>query len=207
MASAVGTSSEFDVEAAQAASQIATLVEGQQQVVRVLGTPALLRFRLVPDEDDRRRRAHLGAIRSPEVLDLLLGLPAGLPVPIRSLTTLERLALRLAPPGVVAVNAGRVTRQAMYPLSVDLAVIAARGWRTGLEIAGRFAPFCSRVMLLRQRPNDTGSLRMQADFYGIGVAVADGTDVAVLVAPRPFRRQRFTAAGWQFLEEIYQQIR
>lgn len=48
---------------------------------------------------------------------------------------------------------------------------------------------------------------MQADFYGIGVAVADGADVAVLVAPRPFRRQRFTAAGWQFLEEVYQQVR
>jgi hypothetical protein len=207
MASAVGASTELGVEAAQAASRIASLVEGEQQVVWILGTRAMLRFRLVPDEDNRRRLAHLEAIRSPEVLELLLGLPAGFPVPIGSLTALERSALRLAPPGAVTVNAGWVTRQAIYPLVVDLAVIAARGWRTGLEIAGRFAPFCSRVMLLRQRPHDTASLRMQADFYGIGVAVADGADVTVLVAPRPFRRQRFTAAGWQFLEEVYQQVR
>jgi hypothetical protein len=44
MASAVGTSTELDVEAAQAASRIASLVEGQQQVVRILGTRAMLRF-------------------------------------------------------------------------------------------------------------------------------------------------------------------
>jgi hypothetical protein len=207
MASAVGTSTDLDVEAACAASRVITPVEGHQAVVRILGTRAILRFRLVPDEDDRRRRVHLGAIRSPEVLELLLGLPAGFPVPVPSLTPAERSALRLAPPGVVALNAGWVTRQAVYPLAVDLAVIAPRGWRAGLEVAGRFAPFCSRLMLLRQRPHDTRSLRIQADFYGIGVAVVTGTDVEVLVEPRPFRRQRFTAAGWQFLEEVYQQIR
>jgi len=206
MASAVGAS-EAEVEVADAASRIVTSVEGQQAVVPVLGTRAVLRFRLDLVEDDRRRRAHSGAIRSPEVLDLLLGLPVGVPVPIGSLTPSERSALRVAPPGVVTVDAACVTRQAVYPLAVDLAVVASRGWRTGLEVVGRFAPFCARVMLLRQWPDDAENLRMQADFYGIGVVIAHGTDVEILVAPHLFQRRRFTAAGWQFIEEVYQHVR
>jgi hypothetical protein len=207
MAGAVGASAELDAEATLAASRIATSVAGHQAMVPVLGTRALLRYRLDRHEDDRRRRAHLGAIRHLEVLELLLGLPAGVSVPVASLTPLERSALRVAPPGAVAVTAGSATRQAVYPLAVDLAVVATRGWRTGLEVVGRFAPFCSRVMLLRQWPNDTENLRTQADFYGIGVVVANSADVEVLVAPRPFQRRRFTAAGWQFLEEVYQHVR
>jgi hypothetical protein len=62
-------------------------------------------------------------------------------------------------------------------------------------------------MLLRQWPSDAEDLRMQADFYGIGVVVTNSADVEVLVAPRPFQRRRFTAAGWQFLEEVYQHVR
>ena len=207
MAGAVGASPELDAEATLAASRIVTSVAGEQAMVPVLGTRALLHYRLDRHEDDRRRRAHLGAIRHPEILELLLGLPFGVSVPVASLTPLERSALRLAPPGAVAVRAMRVTRQAVYPLAVDLAVVTTRGWRTGLEVVGRFAPFCSRVMLLRQWPNDTEDLRMQADFYGVGVVVANSADVEVLVAPRPFQRRRFTAAGWRFLEEVYQHLR
>jgi hypothetical protein len=207
MAGAVGASPELEVEATLAASRIVTSVAGEQAVVPILGTRALLRYRLDHHEDGRRRRANLGAIRHPEVLELLLGLPVGVSVSVASLTPLERSALRVAPPGAVAVSAASVTRQAVYPLAVDLAVITTRGWRTGLEVVGRFAPFCSRVMLLRQWPNDAEDLRMQADFYGIGVVVTNSADVEVLVAPRPFQRRRFTAAGWRFLEEVYQHLR
>jgi hypothetical protein len=194
---------------AAAAARVIASLEGQHAAVAVLGTPALLRYRLDRQEDDRRRRAGLRAIRSPEVVELLLGLPVGAAVPVASLTPSERSALRSVPRGVVAVAAGSVTRQAVQPLAVDLAVVAAaRGWRGGLQAAGRFAPFCSRVLLLRQPPTDVADLRLQADFYGIGVAVATSADqVEVMVAPRPFRRLRFTAAGWLFLEEVYQHLR
>jgi hypothetical protein len=206
MASAVGASSELLAEAAQVASRVTTACPGHQAVVNVLGTRGLLRYRFDPYEDERRRQAHVGAIPNPQVLDLLLGLPIGISVPITSLTPLERSALRLAPSGAVAVDAGAVTRLAVHPLVVDLAVISARRWQSGLEIAGRFAPFCSRVLMLHSRPMDTEGLRSQADFYGIGVVVAHGTEVEVLVTPRPFIRRRFTAAGWQFVEEVYQQL-
>jgi hypothetical protein len=207
MASALDASIELDGEASRAAATIATSVEGEQAIVPILGARALLSYRLDPCEDERRKRAHLGAIRHPEVLDLLLALPIGFSVPVTSLTPLERLSLRLAPAGAVAIEVGSVTRQAVYPLAVDLAVIAIQSWRTGLEIVGRFAPFCARMMLLRQWPKDVENLRMQAHFYGIGVVVANGADVEVVIAPRPFRRRRFTASGWQFLEQVYHHVR
>lgn len=207
MASTAEASTQLDVEAVHAASRVVTAREGTQAVVPILGVQALLRYRFDVQEDDRRRQWRLGAIRDPEVLELLLGLPVGISVPVSSLTASERSALRLAPPGAVEVEAGLVTRRAVYPLAVDLALVAAQGWRTGLEVAGRFAPFCSRVMLLRRWPNDAENLRMQADFYGIGVVVANGVNVEVMVAPRPFQPWRFTAARWQFLEEVYQHVR
>ena len=48
---------------------------------------------------------------------------------------------------------------------------------------------------------------MEAGFYGIGVIVAssDGGP-EVLVEPARFHRNRFTVAGWRFLEEMYRQV-
>jgi hypothetical protein len=206
MASAVGAPSELLIEATQVASRVTTPVQGRPAVVQALGTQALLWYRIDPREHQRRRRMHLGPILNPEVLNLLLGLPVGMSVPITSLAPLERSALRLAPSGAIAVDAGALTRHAVHPLSVDLAIISAERWRSGLEIAGRFAPFCSRVLMLRSRPGDADDLRAQADLYGIGAVVAHGTELDVLVSPQPFRRRRFTAAGWLFVEEVYQQV-
>jgi hypothetical protein len=199
---------EFPAAASLAASTLLPAAAGQRAVVTILGTQALLCYRLDRPEDTRRRRARLGAIRDLKILDLLLGLPLGAAVPVTSLTPPERSALRSTPSGVLAVAAGAVTRHAVTPLTVDLAVVTAHGWRSGLPIAGRFAPFCVRVLLLPRCPSDPEHLSLQAGFYGIGVVVADHAEnLQVLVTPRPFRRQRFTAAGWLFTEEVYQQVR
>ncbi|GAB3817338.1 hypothetical protein GCM10027605_67880 [Micromonospora zhanjiangensis] len=177
-----------------------------RKFVPILRTHALLVYRLDQQEVDRRAAHQLGAISSPDVLDLLLDLPLRMPVPINSLTRWERSALRCAPRGTVSTIDGAVTREAMPPVSVDLAFVPARTWRGGLEIAGRFAPFCARVMVLHRRPRELDEVRLQARFYGIGVVVVDQAGTEVLVEPAPFRRQRFTAAGWQFLERAYQQV-
>jgi hypothetical protein len=102
---------------------------------------------------------------------------------------------------------GQVTRQAVAPVAVELALVAARSWRTGLVVAGRFTPFCSRAMVLRRRPGNLAELRLQAGFYGVGVIVVDDSETEVLVEPALFRRLRFTAAGWRFLEEVYRKVR
>ncbi len=180
--------------------------EARAKFVSVMGTSALVRYRFEDQEVARRKASYLKAISSPDVLNLLLDLPLGLPVPVKSLTRWERLALRAAPTGAVSIANGEVTRQAVAPITVDLAIVPARSWRAGLHAAGRFAPFCARVIVLGSPPRDFDALRAQADFYGIGVAVADHAEPQLIVMPEAFRRNRFTAAGWQFLEGVYQQV-
>jgi hypothetical protein len=105
----------------------------------------------------------------------------------------------------VQVVDGHAVRQAVAPVSVDLALVAARSWRSGLDMAGRFAPFCTRAIVLGFRPPDDQEMRLEADFYGVGVTVAQDERVEVLVTPTPFRPLRPTAAGWRFLERVYEQ--
>jgi hypothetical protein len=173
----------------------------------IMGTEALLCYRLDDSEHARRRQAGTGVILSADVLELLLGLPIGMPIPVVSLTRRERAALRLTPRGSITVCDGQVTRQAVVPMAVELAVVAARTWRDGLEVAGRFTPFCARAMVLHRRPADLADVQLQADFYGVGVIVVDGQSTEVLVEPAPFQRHRFTAAGWRFLEVAYRKVR
>jgi len=169
----------------------------------VLGTEALICYSLNGAEHARRVGVGAGALSSPDVLEMLLGLPVAMPVPVRSLTERERVALRAVPHGSVCVQDGQVTRHAAAPLTVDLALVGARTWRKGLEVAGRFAPFCARAMVLPGRPTDLEEMRIQADFYGVGVIVVSDQATQVLVEPTPFHRVRHTAAGWQFVEMVY----
>ncbi|GAB2840869.1 hypothetical protein GCM10027176_50880 [Actinoallomurus bryophytorum] len=180
--------------------------DAQSRVV-LQGVPAVFSYRLEA-EAGRRRRAGLGAITSPDILQFLLGLPVGVPVPLAALTRPERSVLRSAADGALLVEDQCVIRLAEPPVAVGLAMVPVRAWRRGLEHAGRFAPFCSRAMVLRRPPRDLEVLRMEADFYGIGVVIAgEGAEPPELVVPpAPFHRNRFTAAGWLFLEETYRQV-
>jgi hypothetical protein len=172
-----------------------------------MGTEALICYQLNDREHARRRHAGMRAISSADVLELLLGLPIAIPIPVASLTRRERAALKPALRGAVSLSNGQVTRHAVASVKVELALVAARTWRDGLEVAGRFTPFCTRAMVLRRRPTDLADLQLQAGFYGVGVIVMDDQSPEVLVEPAPFQRLRFTAAGWRFLEEVYQTVR
>lgn len=204
MRSAAEVCPETVSEAASAFSGVGADVRSR---VVLQGVSAVLSHRLEA-EAQRRRRAGLGAITSPDVLQFLLGLPVDTPVPLAALSRPERSVLRSVPRGALLVEDRCVIRLAEPPLAVGMAMVPARTWRRGLERAGRFAPFCSRAMVLRKPPRDLEVLRMEADFYGIGVVIAaDGAEPPELVVPpAPFRRNRFTAAGWLFLEETYRQV-
>lgn len=166
---------------------------------RIMGVAAALTYTLDAAEDVRRREAGGREILSPDVLELLLGLPEGMPVPVGALTARERFGLQEAPPWVVQVVAGHALRLAVVPLVVDLAVVQAKTWRTGLETAGRFTPFCARTMVLPEVPVDVDEMATEASFWGVGVVVQGDQ----LVAPVPFRRLRWTAAGRSFVERVY----
>jgi len=192
--------------AARAASPAVQGDEARRLLMPIPGSEALICYRLDDGEHARRQRAGAGAILSVDVLELLLGLPIGMPVPVASLTGRERAALKPAPHGAVSLRAGEVTRYAAAPVTVELALVAARTWRNGLVTAGQFTPFCARAMVLRRRPADMAEMALQAGFYGVGVVVADEHSAEVLVEPAPFERLRSTAAAWRFLEEVYRRV-
>jgi hypothetical protein len=189
--------------AARAASRGKPTGGLRRTAMSIFRTEALISYQLDEAEETRRRAAGESKVPSADVLELLLGLPTGMPVPVSSLTGRERDALGSAPVGFVVVEHGHVTRYAIPPVSVDLALVGAPTWRRGLEVAGRFTPFCARAMVLADYPTNLEQLRIQADFYGVGVIVSTDEVTEVLVEPAPFRRVRFTAAGWQFLERVY----
>ncbi|THJ74407.1 hypothetical protein [Candidatus Frankia alpina] len=163
----------------------------------------------VPDSQEtaRRERIGLGAVTSVPVLAALLGLPHGLPVPVAALSDRERRALAAAPAGCVDRGPDGIVRQARPPLAPALAVVAAtRGWRAGLERAGRFAPFCARAIVLDREPRDLLAACVEADFYGVGLVLARPASLEVLVAPEPHQVRRISARSWWFAEQVHQAI-
>ncbi len=168
----------------------------------ILGTRAFLLYRV--DETEYRRRQAVGAERMDSIpaLECLLHLPVGIPVPLGSL--LDRASIRDLPRGSVEWDTDLVTRRAVRPLAVDLAVVRAAGGGAGLERAGRFAPFCRRAVLLDEVPRARlDEILAEAAFYGIGVLVNEPEGIKIALEPETYRPQRHTAAAWHFVEELY----
>lgn len=203
----VTASVEAFTAAACAASPGAWRIGVERAVMPIMGAEALICYRLDADEHARRQRAGGSAISSADVLELLLGLPAAVPIPVTSLTCRERAALDRAPHAAVSVRCGEVTRLAVAPVAVELALVAAGNWRAGLEVAGRFAPFCARAIVLSRRPANLADVQMESGFYGVGAIVVEDQSAEILVEPAPFHRRRVTAAGWRFAEEVYRLAR
>jgi hypothetical protein len=161
-----------------------------------------------PDEAEiaRRRAQQFGSFTDIGLLDVLMGLPVGLPVTRGELTDAERALVEGAPRGAVERRGGQVVRRAVTPVSVLFAMVAASDWRAGLKRAGRFAPFCARAMLLPALPADWDDARIRASYFGIGICVFVDAGLRMLVAPRPYVQQRHTPAQWWFAEEAYRQV-
>jgi hypothetical protein len=207
MTGTVEISPEVVSDAALALSDGASFAGRRNAAVWIQGTRAVLSFHLNRQECERRAEAGLGAITSPDILSVLLGLPVEQFVSYQALTSAERVALRTVPRGATSMYENGVIRRMIPPLEVALALVPVVSWRIGLERAARFAPFCARAMVLRTLPRDPSELLMEADFYGIGVIVAAcDAEPDVLIEPALFRQKRSTVAGWRFLEEVYRQV-
>ncbi|MEU1147991.1 hypothetical protein ACFYO9_26665 [Streptomyces sp. NPDC005863] len=179
----------------------------QAQVVSICGVEALCFYRLDAAEHARRERSSAAPLAHMADLESLLALPVGIAVPMDTLGPEERRAVRALPAGAAERSRKTVARQAMRPVHVDLAVVRAASLRQGLERAGRFAPFCRRAVLLDRRPARLDEALVEADFYGIGVFVASGRDVELVLEPEEYRPPRHTAAAWWFVEDLYQRLR
>ncbi|MFI0779331.1 hypothetical protein [Streptomyces sp. NPDC021212] len=179
----------------------------QARAASLQGVEALFFYRTDAAERLRRQDAAAARLDQMEVLETLLALPVGIPVPLASLDADQRRAVRALPSGAADRDRETVTRRAVRPVRVDLAVVSAAGWRQGLRDAGRFAPFCRRAMVFTRRPARLEELLAEADFYGIGVFLAAEHGVEMLLHPGEYRPLRHTAAAWCFTEELYQLLR
>ncbi|ONM46284.1 hypothetical protein B0T44_18790 [Nocardia donostiensis] len=175
-------------------------------VVRMLDATVGVAFLPDPAEIARRRTIGLGALPQMDLLDTLMGLPAGLPVSVHDLTERERRLFRRVPAGVIDVADGLYTRRAVPPVTAQFVVVATRTWKDGLRSAGKFAPFCSRAVLLRSIPEDLDDARMQASFFGVGMCVFASGELKMLTDPQPYVRQRQSCGQWWFAEELYEKV-
>lgn len=183
-----------------------TLERSSSAVVRMFNTTAGVAYLSNTAEIARRQVSGLAALTQLDLLDVLMGLPIGLPVAVEDLTGRERRLLRRAPAGVVDIVDGQCVRQVTPPLSPQFAVVASRTWKDGLRSAGQFAPFCSRAMLLRSVPEDLDDARVQASFFGIGICVFASSGLQMLVDPQPYVRHRHSCGQWWFAEELHGQV-
>ncbi|GLZ79469.1 hypothetical protein Afil01_42760 [Actinorhabdospora filicis] len=173
--------------------------------IEILGTSATVWHHVDAAEDRRREAVGLGAIVEASQLDTLLSLPVGMPVPLAALTASERRRVARLPAGATVRTQADVVRAAVTPVRVDLVLVHARSWRTGLERVGRFAPFTARVMCLPANFADRDLARTHARRFGVGLAFGSAIDLDV--PPAPFRPGRITSARWRFKERVYARLR
>lgn len=168
----------------------------------LLGVNAYLLVSLDEHEHQRRRTAGLTTICDGDALRLLSRLPHGEAVRVADLTETERRSLRRLPRSAAEVAGGRVTRLALPPVTLRLAIVMDDAVDRGLDRASRFAPFAPRLLVLTGPTVDLAFAEVEARFYGIGLAAAGADGMVMLADPEPPRR----AAGpvtWRVREEAY----
>ena len=175
------------------------------QVARavVLDTSAWIAFRCDRSEAGRRAACGLGPVLAWDLLDTLMDLPIGLPVPAAALTRAARRRVCRAPAGIARLSGGQIIRDLAPVVTPLLAIITARDWAGALARASRFAPYCRRMVVGPMLPADGDVLRTAARL-GIGVAVRGGPEAAeVLLEPEPVEDWQPTTAWFRFCEVIY----
>lgn len=178
---------------------------GTETVLAQAGYPrteATIVYRPNRAEFERRRAAGLGGITDLGRLNMLMGLPAGLPVtPDRA----DLRALRRLPKGCVDATSDGFVRQLVKPLDVKVAIVTRTRYAPGLAHTSRFGAYCARVLALTGKPRGLMEKAIEADFWGIGLVVNASADPELVVTPTLWEPFRHTPAAWAFAENIYQQ--
>lgn len=170
---------------------------------RAAGTCADALVLLDEDEDERRQAAGLGAVTALVLLDRVMNLPLRTPVRNRDIDPVVLARLDQAPPGVVVVEPGWVTRVLQQPLTVVAASVQGVGWRRAARAAAAFEPFAQRIAVLSRIQAASSPALWEAQISGTGVWTEGDDGLREVMAPRPFVRQFSKAAGWRFAERAY----
>ena len=154
-------------------------------------------------EHYRRRRLGLGALADLALLNVLMDLPLGLPVPSTDLPASAREVLASAPPGVIVDDGEWVTRLAEPAVVVHAAVVAGVGWRRLIRTGSVFTGVCQSVVVLERRPPQLRTRLWEAELLGVGVWLRDGAGLCEVLPPQVFHLRYVKPARWRFLENAY----
>ncbi|WP_200214330.1 hypothetical protein [Micromonospora coerulea] len=171
--------------------------------VNVFDSRAWIAYRRDEDQGRLRHRHGIEPILGLDVLDTLMDLPLGLPVPVDALSAADRGRLRRLPAGAVLWSAATVTRRVAPPVTPTLAMVRSADWMGGLRAASRFAVYCPRMVIVAALPPDSAAALSQASFYGIGVAVHRDGRPEVVLAPESVADRQPTPAWWWFTEVVH----
>lgn len=119
--------------------------------VRMFSTTAWMAYRR--DEAEWQRRGTAPPIVALDVLNALMDLPAGVAVPVSSLSDRHRRHFAKLPVGALGWTTHSVTRRVVTPVVPVLAMIRAGVWLDGLRAASRFSAYCPRMVIVPQLPD------------------------------------------------------
>lgn len=154
-------------------------------------------------EHSRRQRCGLGAVTDLTLLDSLLNLPLGVPVPLDALTPRERERLSRAPEGVATHSADGVRRLVTTPAEVQAVLVHGRGWDTVLRHASTFRRAAQSIAVFPAAPRQLGQRLWEAQVEGVGVWVQDGDTLIEILPPAISDPCRVKPAWWRFHEAAY----
>ena len=161
------------------------------------------------DEGEHARRAELGlaaGVEDLDLLDALMCLPLNHAVSVDDLEVVELAHLRACPPGCVQWidDGSRVLRRLAPATTIELVVVHAQRWRSGLRRAAAFEPFAVRVVVIDRPRHSLVDVAWEADVTGVGLWVrTQGGEIIEVVTPTPFVRRYVKPAAWRFSERAY----
>lgn len=176
--------------------------------VTLWGVQAVLVYRLDEVEHTRRGRVRAEPLNDLWLLDALLKLPVGEPVPLGSLEGRDRRRLsRGWPHGAAEQRGDMLERAAVLPLWVDLAVVRSEVASLEALHAMPFGAYAPQAIWLDCVPTASEQLLEAAARFGTGVVQWQGAgEPRVLVPTQPLGNVTVTAAGWRFTEHAYEQV-
>lgn len=156
----------------------------------------------VIDLEEHRRRVNLGvgAVTTLYLLDALLRLPLGGPVPRQDLLPRDQERLSEVAAGLVEESVQGLVR-CVRPVAEVVGVRVTRGrWSARLRQAATFAR-CVPTEIVVSRPPSTEEM-LEADYLGVGVTGNQTLAGRRFVRPR-IPRASFEAVDWLFSEHVY----
>lgn len=188
-----------------APSACPSTIAGVQHPIRarLLGRSVLVSLHVNQYEASRREAAGTGALTDISLLQILATLPAWVPFPWSGLSRREQRILRSAPPGVLERTGGTARRLVVPAANVESVIVEARSGAAGLAAASAYAPYCRRIAAIPAADADDETTLLDANLYGVGIAVRRDGQYLQVVEPAPFVQRRWTWASWLFHEHAW----